>query len=43
MADYAGELTENFDYEKTGRDMELRGDIYTITTAHDEVHIFWSH
>jgi hypothetical protein len=26
-----------------GRDMELGGDIYTIETAHDEVHIFWTH
>lgn len=53
LADYAEELTEGtteipqhlayyIDYEKMGRDMELSGDIYTITTAHDEVHIFWS-
>ena len=53
VADYAQELTEDtseipdhlafyIDYEKIGRDMELSGDIYTITTAHDEVHIFWS-
>ena len=31
------------DYERMGRDMELGGDIYTIETGHDEVHIFWSH
>ena len=54
VADYAQELTEDtseipehlvfyIDYEKMGRDMELSGDIYTIETAHDEVHIFWSH
>ena len=51
MADYAEELTESttetpqhlafyIDYEKMGRDMELSGDIYTITTAHDKVPIF---
>jgi len=54
LADYAEELTsdtseipshlENYiDYERMGRDMELSGDIYTIETAHDEVHIFWNH
>ena len=51
VADYAQELTEEtseipehlafyIDYEKMGRDMELSGDIFTIETAHDEVHIF---
>ena len=54
VADYAQELTEDtseipdhlafyIDYEKMGRDMELSGDIYTIETAHDEVHVFWNH
>ena len=54
LADYAEELTEGtteipehlqyyIDYERMGRDMELSGDIYTIETSHDEVHIFWSH
>ena len=54
LADYAQELTEDtsqipenlafyIDYERMGRDMELGGDIFTIETAHDEVHIFWSH
>lgn len=54
LADYAEELTEGtteipehlqfyIDYERMGRDMELGGDIYTIETAHDEVHIFWTH
>lgn len=54
LADYAQELTEEtseipshlefyIDYEKMGRDMELSGDIFTIETAHDEVHVFWSH
>ncbi len=53
LADYAEELTsettqipENLayyiDYEKMGRDMEMSGDIYTIETAFDEVHIFWN-
>lgn len=54
LADYAEELTEGtcdipkhlefyIDYEKMGRDMEMSGDIFTIETAHDEVHIFWNH
>jgi len=54
LADYAQELTEDtgdipkhlefyIDYERMGRDMDLSGDIFTIETAHDEVHIFWSH
>jgi antirestriction protein len=54
LADYAEELTDNInqipdniafyiDYERMGRDMELSGDIYTIATAYDEIHVFWSH
>jgi antirestriction protein len=51
ISDYAQELTEScqdipenlifyIDYERMGRDMELSGDIFTIETKHDEVHIF---
>lgn len=54
LADYAQELTEEtseipknlefyIDYEKMGRDMEMSGDVFTIETAHDEVHVFWGH
>ena len=54
LADYAEELTEEttqipehlvfyIDYEKMGRDMELGGDVYTIETCSQEVHIFWNH
>jgi len=54
LADYAQGFTEDtsevpkhlefyIDYERMGRDMEMSGDIYTIETAHDEVHVFWSH
>ena len=54
LADYAEELTDGIgqipsnlayyiDYYRMGRDMELGGDIYTIETASDEVHVFWSH
>ncbi|PCI97248.1 MAG: antirestriction protein [Alphaproteobacteria bacterium] len=53
MADYAEELTEEtsqipehlqyyIDYEKMGRDMELNGDVFTIETGYEEVHIFWN-
>ena len=54
LADYAEELTDEttqipesltyyIDYERMGRDMELGGDIYTIETSFEEVHIFWNH
>jgi antirestriction protein len=53
LADFAEELTEEtseipqhlqyyIDYEKMGRDWELSGDIFTIETGFEEVHIFWS-
>ena len=31
------------DYEKMGRDMELSGDVFTVETGYQEVHVFWSH
>jgi len=54
VADYAQELTEEtseipkhlefyIDYEKMGNVMEMNGEIYTIETSHDEVHIFYNH
>ena len=54
LADYAEELTDGtteipehlqyyIDYERMGRDMELGGDIYTIETSFEELHIFWAH
>jgi antirestriction protein len=53
LANFAEELTtdttqipENLryyiDYARIARDMEMSGDIFTIETAHDEVHVFWS-
>ncbi len=53
-ADYAQDITEEtteipenlsfyIDYESMARDMELNGDIYTIETGYEEVHIFWNH
>jgi len=53
VADYAEELSEGtcqipeylswyIDYERMGRDMELNGDIFTIETAYNEVHVFGS-
>ncbi len=53
LAGFAEELTEDtseipenlefyIDDEKMGRDLEYCGDIFTIETAHDEVHVFWS-
>ncbi|MDT0499178.1 antirestriction protein ArdA [Algiphilus sp. W345] len=52
-ADYAEDLTEQtgdvpehlsyyIDYERMARDMELSGDIFTIETGFEEVHVFWS-
>jgi len=54
IGNFAEELTESttqipnnlvyyIDYRRMGRDMELSGDIFTVITAHDEVHVFWSH
>lgn len=54
LADYAKELTEEttqipenltyyIDYERMGRDMELNGDVFTIETGYEEIHIFWNH
>lgn len=54
LADYAQELTEDttqipeslayyIDYERMGRDIELNGDVYTIETSYEEIHIFWNH
>lgn len=53
LADFARELTEDtsevpeslafyIDYEAMGRDMELGGDVFTLETGHQEVHIFWN-
>ena len=53
LADYARDLIEQtvdipesiqpyVDYYRMGRDMDLSGDIFTIETARDEVHVFWS-
>lgn len=54
LAEYAEQLTSDtnpvpehlqyyIDYERMARDWEMSGDIYTIETAHDEIHIFSSH
>jgi len=54
LADFARELTEEtgdipthlehyIDYERMGRDMELSGDIFTIETGFEAVHVFWNH
>ena len=53
LADYAQELTEEttdipanltyyIDYESMGRDMALNGDVFTIETAFEQVHVFWN-
>lgn len=54
LADFMAELTEEsmtipeslrcyIDWEAIGRDAELGGDVFTIQTAHDEVHVFNAH
>ncbi|WP_084813718.1 antirestriction protein ArdA [Desulfogranum japonicum] len=51
LADYAEELTTStsevpehlsyyIDYDRMGRDMEMSGDIFTVETAHNEIHVF---
>lgn len=53
LADFAQDLTEDttqipeslqyyIDYERMARDMEMSGDIFTIQSAHDEIHVFWN-
>jgi antirestriction protein len=53
LADYFQELTEQtvaipeplrlyVDCEAMARDAELSGDVFTLRTAHDEVHVFWA-
>jgi antirestriction protein len=53
LADYAQEITEEtteippslvhyIDYQAMARDMELNGDVFTIETGFDQVHIFWN-
>jgi antirestriction protein len=51
LADYMEELTTQsiavplqlayyIDYEAMARDAEMSGDVFTVQTAHDEVHVF---
>lgn len=53
LADYAQELTEEtaeipqhlapyIDYERMARDMEMGGDLFTLETGTERVHVFWS-
>jgi antirestriction protein len=53
LADFAQDITEQtmtipdnlifyIDWQKMARDMEMSGDVVTIETAHDEVHVFWA-
>lgn len=52
LADCMEELTEQtteipkalrfyIDWQAMARDAEMSGDIFTVETAHDEVHVFW--
>ena len=54
LADYAEELTTDtteipqhlayyIDYEAMARDMQLNGDIFTLETGFEAVHVFWNH
>ena len=53
LAEYAQQLTEDtteipqslqyyIDYDSMAKDMEINGDVFTIETSFQEVHIFWS-
>lgn len=53
LADYAQELTEEtttipqhlshyIDYKTMARDMEYNGDVFTIETGFEQVHVFWN-
>ena len=44
---FVGGATESvtsraIDYEAMGRDMELGGDVFTVETASEEIHVFWT-
>jgi len=54
LADFAEEISDGcynipealqyyIDWQSMGRDMEMGGDIYSIETGYQEVHIFWNH
>jgi len=54
LSDYAEELTTStnvvpehlsfyIDYDRMGRDMEMSGDIFTVETEDNEVHVFSNH
>jgi len=53
LADCFQEITEEttvipeglrlyIDYEAMARDARLNGEVFTVETAHDQVHVFWS-
>jgi antirestriction protein len=53
LADFAQEITEEtteipptlchyIDYEAMARDMELGGDVFTVETGFEAVHVFWN-
>ncbi|WP_044874631.1 antirestriction protein ArdA [Pseudomonas sp. LFM046] len=53
LADYAQELTEQttsipqhlahyIDYRAMARDMEIGGDVFTLETGFEQVHVFWN-
>jgi antirestriction protein len=53
LADCLQDLTEEttmipealrpyIDYEAMARDATLSGEVFTLETAHDEVHVFWA-
>jgi antirestriction protein len=37
-----GALRNYIDWQAMGRDAQLSGDVFTLETAHDEVHVFWA-
>lgn len=53
LSDFAQELTEEttdipqslegyIDYERVARDLETGGDVFTIETSFEKVHVFWN-
>lgn len=54
LADFAEEITREtgpeipealqyyIDWESMGRDLEMNGEVFTITLGFDEVHVFWN-
>jgi len=42
LTDYGSSILYSGWDERMGRNMEMSGDIFTIETGYEEIHIFWN-